>query len=170
MKVRNTVLCGVFAALLCLCAWISVPAGDLSFTLQTFGVFLTLGLLGGRLGTVSILIYLLLGVVGLPVFSGFRGGIGALLSPTGGYLLGFLALALVFWLAEKYAPLWVAMLFGLLFCYLLGTVWLSAVYLDGSRIGFAAAAAKCVLPFLIPDGLKLGLALLLTGKLKRFVY
>ena len=65
MKVRNTVLCGVFAALLCLCAWISVPAGDLSFTLQTFGVFLTLGLLGGRLGTVSILIYLLLGAAGI---------------------------------------------------------------------------------------------------------
>lgn len=170
MKVRNMALCALFAALLCLCAWISVPAGDIAFTLQTFGVFLTLGLLGGKRGTAAIGVYLLLGIVGLPVFSGFRGGIGVLLGTTGGYILGFLALGLVYWLLAPRLPQSLAMIAGLLVCYLFGTVWFCTVYLDGGSMGFAAAAAKCVLPYLLPDGLKLGLALLLTRKLKRFVY
>ncbi len=170
MKVRNMALCALFAALLCLCAWISVPAGDIAFTLQTFGVFLTLGLLGGKRGTAAIGVYLLLGIVGLPVFSGFRGGVGVLLGTTGGYILGFLASGLVYWLLESRIPQPIAMAASLFVCYLFGTVWFCTVYLDGSGIGFAAAAAKCVLPYLLPDGLKLGLALLLIRKLKRFVY
>ena len=74
----------LFAALTAICAWISIPVADIGFTMQTFGVFLTLGVLGGKWGTVSILIYLLLGAVGMPVFSGFRGGMGMLLGVTGG--------------------------------------------------------------------------------------
>ena len=79
MKVRNMALCALFAALLAVCAWLAIPVGDTAFTMQTFGVLLTLGLLGGRWGSVSILLYLLLGLVGLPVFSGFQGGFGVLL-------------------------------------------------------------------------------------------
>ena len=90
MKVRNMALCGLFTAVLAICAWISVPMGDTVITLQTFGIFLTLRLLGGKRGTVTVLVYLLLGAIGAPVFSGFRGGLGALLGTTGGYIFGFI--------------------------------------------------------------------------------
>ena len=70
MKVRNMALCALFAALLCVCAWVSVPVGDAAITMQTFGIFLALGVLGGKRGSISVAIYLLLGIVGLPVFSG----------------------------------------------------------------------------------------------------
>ena len=94
-------LSSLFAALLAVCAWICIPVGDIAVTLQTFGVALALLLLGGKWGTVSIGIYLLLGMVGLPVFSGFRGGIGALAGVTGGFLWGFLASGLIFWGLER---------------------------------------------------------------------
>lgn len=86
----------LFAVLLMVCAWINIPL-TVPFTLQTFGVFAALGTLGGRRGTLAILAYLLLGLVGLPVFSGFQGGPGVLLGTTGGYILGFLASALLYW-------------------------------------------------------------------------
>ena len=96
MKARNMALCGLFTAILTVCAWISIPVGDMVITLQTFGIFLTLGLLGGKYGTVTMLVYLLLGAVGAPVFSGFRGGLGALLGTTGGYLFGFMLTCLCY--------------------------------------------------------------------------
>ena len=99
MKTRNLVLTGIMAALLALCAWISIPTA-VPFTLQTLGVFLAVGVLGGKLGSLAVGVYLLLGAVGLPVFSHFTGGIGALIGTTGGYLLGFLLIALVMWAAE----------------------------------------------------------------------
>ena len=86
----------LFAVLLMVCAWITIPL-TVPFTLQTFGVFAALGTLGGRRGTLAVLAYLLLGLVGLPVFSGFQGGPGVLLGTTGGYILGFLASALLYW-------------------------------------------------------------------------
>ena len=79
MKVKNMALCGLFVALLTVCAWICIPFGPIAITLQTFAVCLCLGLLGGKLGTITILVYLLLGAVGVPVFSGFRGGAAVLM-------------------------------------------------------------------------------------------
>lgn len=157
---RKLTRCALFAAMMALCAWIGVPLGHTVFTMQTFGVLLALGLLGGKRGTVSILCYLLLGAAGLPVFSGFRGGIGAILGPTGGYLWGFLATGLVFWLIEKWSrPL--AMIAGIAACYACGTVW----YMNYT----GGALAQTVLPYLIPDAVKLILALRLTRRLKRFM-
>ena len=97
MKTKDMALIGLFAALLAICSWISIPT-TIPFTLQTMGVFLAVGLLGGKRGTISILLYLLIGAVGVPVFSGFKGGIGALAGPTGGYLIGFVGTALIMWL------------------------------------------------------------------------
>ena len=94
MKIRKMTRCALLAAVMAVCAWISVPVGELAVSLQTFAVFLTLGFLGGRLGSAAVLVYLLLGAAGVPVFAGFRGGIGVLLGPTGGYLWGFLAACL----------------------------------------------------------------------------
>lgn len=96
-KALDLAYIALMAALIALCAWISVPLGPVPFTMQTFGIFAALGLLGGRRGTLAFLIYLLLGIVGLPVFSGFSAGAGVLFGATGGYLLGYLAAALLFW-------------------------------------------------------------------------
>lgn len=94
-KALDLAYIALMAALIALCAWISVPLGPVPFTMQTFGIFAALGLLGGRRGTLAFLIYLLLGIVGLPVFSGFSAGAGVLFGATGGYLLGYLAAALL---------------------------------------------------------------------------
>ena len=109
-----------------ICSWISIPA-PVPFTLQTFAVFLAPGLLGGKMGTIAVGTYLLLGAVGLPVFAGFSGGIGVLLGATGGYLLGFLLTTLVVWLAEialgTSQPVFLASaLVGQGLCYLFGSV------------------------------------------------
>ena len=159
---RNMTRCALFAAMMALCAWIGIPLGHTVFTMQTFGVLLALGILGGKRGTISILCYLLLGAAGLPVFSGFRGGIGAILGPTGGYLWGFLATGLVFWLLEKWSRL-LAMAAGILVCYACGTLW----YMTYTGGALAAVLAQTVLPYLIPDALKLVLALRLTKRLKK---
>ena len=174
MKVRNMALCALFAALLAVCAWISIPAGDIAVTMQTFGIFLTLGVLGGKRGTIAIATYLLLGVVGLPVFSGFQGGVGTLLGVTGGYIAGFLATGLVYWLMtalgrNKEIFRLLGMLIGLLFCYLLGTLWFRFGYLSYGGLSWGAILLKCVVPYLLPDAAKLFLAWLLSRRLRQFV-
>lgn len=154
----------LFAALTAICAWISIPVADIGFTMQTFGVFLTLGVLGGKWGTVSILIYLLLGAVGMPVFSGFRGGMGMLLGVTGGYLWGFLFSGLTYWLLERFGKL-PAMIAAMAVCYLCGSLWFH-IYAGG---GIGLILLRCVVPFLIPDGLKILLAHSLSRRLRRHI-
>ena len=78
MNSRALAQCALFTALMCVCAWISIPLGDMTFSMQTFALFLTLLLLGGKKGCIVCLLYLLLGAVGLPIFTGFRGGLGVL--------------------------------------------------------------------------------------------
>ena len=174
MKARNMALCGLFTAVLAVCAWISVPVGDMVITLQTFGIFLTLGLLGGKRGTVAVAVYLILGAVGTPVFSGFRGGLGALLGTTGGYIFGFMLTSLIYWLLTAWkdtpAVRLMAMILGLLLCYGCGSLWYMTRYLTTDRVALGAVLLKCVVPYLIPDILKVTLAWLMTRRLKRFVY
>ena len=174
MKIRNMALCALFAALLAVCAWISIPMGDVAITMQTFGIFLTLGVLGGKRGTVATSIYLLLGIVGLPVFSGFQGGVGTLLGVTGGYIAGFLATALIYWLItalgkNKDIFRLLGMVIGLLFCYLLGTLWFRYGYLSYGGHSWGAILLKCVVPYLLPDAAKLMIAWLLSRRLRQFV-
>lgn len=175
MQARNMARCALFAALLILCAWISVPAGDTAFTLQTFGIALVLWLLEGKWGTLSIFVYLFLGVVGLPVFSGFQGGAGAVLGATGGYILGFLVWGILYWLLTAMGPKresfrLIAMVAGLLCCYAFGSFWFYRLYLQtGNSLGLAFVILKCVVPYLIPDALKLTAAWFLARRLKRFV-
>lgn len=158
--------CAVLAALLAVCAWISVPVGSGVVSLQTFGVFLALGLLGGKLGSLTVLVYLLLGAVGLPVFTGFRGGISALLGPTGGYLWGFLVVSLIYWCLEKHLPRWLSMTFGLLGCYLCGTVWYCVFYAEGTLL---LVLLTCVVPYVIPDAVKLLISLTVCDRLNRLM-
>lgn len=156
----------LFAALMAVCAWISIPVGDTAFTMQTFAVFLALSVLGGKWGTTAILVYLLLGAVGLPVFSAFRGGLGALAGPTGGYLWGFLAAGLVYWGFEKLCKP-AGVLLGLVACYGCGCLWF--MYYAGGTVGFVAALVKCVIPYLVPDGVKLWLAFILSKRIGKYI-
>ena len=99
-KTYDLAYIAIFAVVMAVCSWISIPM-TVPFTLQTFGVFMAVGVLGGKRGTLAVLVYILLGVVGVPVFAGFSGGIGVLLNTTGGYIVGFLFSALVMWGIEK---------------------------------------------------------------------
>ena len=160
------VLCSLFSSLTAICAWISIPIGDIAFTMQTFGVFLTLGILGGKWGTVSILCYLLLGAVGLPVFSGFQGGFGVLLGVSGGFLWGFLLSGLSYWMLERLGKPF-AMVASMLLCYACGCSWFS-VYTGGA--GLAAVVIKCVVPYLIPDALKIWLAISISNRIGKHIH
>lgn len=162
MKTKKLALCALFVALVAVCAWLSVPIFDTPITLQSFAVALALLVLGGRQGFVVIGVYLCMGAVGLPVFSGFQGGFGALLGPTGGYLWGFLAMGLAFWAVKK--PLLGAIL-GTVACYACGTAWYALAYADTQ--GLFWIVAKCVLPYLAPDAIKLWLAYSVSKQLKR---
>ena len=161
---RNMVRSALLAGTMAVCAWLAVPVSDIALTMQTFGVFLALGLLGGKWGTVSIGIYLLLGLVGLPVFSGFRGGPGVLLGITGGYLWGFLASGFTYWALERFGKL-PAFVCGLVACYACGTLW----FLQYSGGGLAFVILRCVVPYLIPDGIKIFLAWSLSRRLRRYL-
>ena len=171
LSVRDMAYIALFAAVMAVCAWISVPLGDVPFTLQTFGVFAALGTLGGRRGTYAVAAYLLLGLAGLPVFSGFHGGPGVLLGTTGGYILGFLALALLYWavtarLGQRPVVMAAAMVLGLVVCYAFGTAWFLVAYArTAGSIGLWAALGMCVFPFVVPDLAKIALAMLLSRQL-----
>lgn len=164
----------IFAALLAICSWISINT-VVPFTLQTFGVFLTCGLLGGRRGTLAILLYLLMAAVGIPVLAGFTGGLGILLGSTGGYIIGFVLIALLLWGIERFFGdrLWllgIGMVLGMILCYFFGTVWYMAVYMQSEGpLSILTALSWCVFPFVIPDAVKIALALLLTARLRRYV-
>ena len=121
---------------------------------------------------ISITVYLLLGAVGVPVFSGFSGGIGHLLGPTGGYLIGFIVMGFVFGIVRHFikhplASAITASILGLAACYAFGTVWFVIVYSQTkSAITFGAALSLCVLPFIIPDAIKMALAIILSSRVK----
>ncbi|MDD7219793.1 MAG: biotin transporter BioY, partial [Clostridia bacterium] len=168
-KTYDMVYIAVFAVIMAICSWISIPA-QVPFTLQTFGVFVAVGVLGGKRGTLAVLVYILLGALGIPVFAGFQGGMGILLGTTGGYIVGFLFSALVMWglerlLGKKPVMQILSMLAGLIVCYAIGTIWFMIVYTRSSgAVGLATVLGWCVVPFIIPDLIKIGLAYVLSGK------
>lgn len=172
-KVKDIVYIAICTALMCVCSWISIPMA-IPFTLQTFGVCLTLLLLGGARGTIAVAAYLLLGVAGVPVFSGFKGGIGAIAGATGGFLIGFIAMAAIYWLTtavfgEKRLNQIIALIVGSLICYAIGTVWFVFVFGGGGKATVLSALTACVFPFIVPDAAKILLAFFLSTKLKPFV-
>lgn len=168
MNLKSMTYISLMSVIITLCAWLTVPYA-VPFTMQTFGVFFALLFLGGKKGTLSIGVYLLLGALGLPVFSGFSGGIGHLLGITGGYMLGFLLTGIVYMVFERLFGKSlkisvISLILGLFLCYAFGTVWFS-VYKGNVRV--MQAFAICVLPFIIPDLLKLTLAVIICKRLKK---
>lgn len=173
-KTYDIVYVGLFAVLITICSWISIQT-TVPFTLQTMGVFLAVAILGGRRGTLSVLVYILLGAIGLPVFSGFTGGVGILLGNTGGYIIGFLFSALAMWGIERLfgnsMPVGlISMLIGLAICYAFGTIWFMVVYTRGNGpVSLAAVLGWCVIPFIIPDLVKIAIALIIAPRIRRYV-
>lgn len=171
-KTYDMAYIGIFAVMIAVCSWISIPA-TVPFTLQTFAVFLSVVLLGGKRGTMSVVIYILLGAIGVPVFAGFTGGLGIIMNNTGGYIIGFLFSALVMWAAESLfgRKLWVqavSMVVGLAVCYAFGTAWFMFVYMRGAGVvGLMTVLGWCVIPFIIPDLVKIGLALMFGRMLRK---
>lgn len=168
MSTKDLALTGMFAVVIAVCSWISIPTA-VPFTLQTFAVFSALGLLGGKRGFFAALVYMLLGAIGLPVFAGFKSGVAVLLGSTGGYIVGFLIIAGVYWVAEVFIGKQIivriiSMVIGLALCYLFGTVWFVTVFTrTNGDISLFKALQMCVIPFVIWDLLKMALALSVTS-------
>jgi len=173
----------ISAALITICSWLSVQIGPVPVTLQTLAILAVLLTVGGRRGTLAIVVYLALGLVGVPVFSGFKGGPAAFAGPTGGFLLGFIAAALVYWLLEKlfFAHLMTTkkrrFVFGIvgsvifeLVTYAFGVIWFMTVYAaQTGPVGLGTVLSWCVIPFIIPDLIKIVAASVIGSRAGRFV-
>lgn len=173
-RLLNIIYVAMFAAIITICAQLQIPTA-VPFTLQTLGVFAAGGLLGWKRGTLSVLIYVLLGLVGVPVFAGFKGGAAALFGLTGGYIIGFIFTAFITGLfADKFGrkllPLAAGMALGLLVCYVFGTIWFIFVYnTTMSGISIGSALMLCVVPYLPFDALKILAATVLVNRLNKVV-
>ena len=173
----------VSAALITICSWISVQVGPVPVTLQTMAVLAVLLTAGGRRGTIAITVYLALGAVGVPVFAGFKGGPAAFAGPTGGFLVGFIASALVYWILEKpvFARLMTTrkkrILFGFLaslifeiIMYTVGVIWFMTVYAaQTGPVGLVTVLGWCVIPFILPDLIKIAAAVMISSRAARFM-
>ena len=173
LRTTNTYAMAVTAlmtAVTCILAPLSIPIGPVPISLTNFAIYLSLYLLDWKKGTVSYIIYLILGLVGLPVFSGFSGGVAKVAGPTGGYLVGFIFLAIVTGFLFDHSSgnrviEVVGMVIGLAICYIFGTVWLSAqlerTFIEGLSVG--------VIPYLPGDAVKIILAVAFGPRLRREV-
>ena len=158
----------LMTAVTCILGPLAIPIGPVPVSLTPLAVFLSVYILGTKRGTIAYLLYLLIGAVGVPVFSGFTGGLGKLAGPTGGYLVGFILMALIggwfiFRFYDKFAVQFLGMLLGLVVCYAFGTVWLS--YSAGMPFGAALAAG--VYPFIPFDLVKIAIAIFLGRTVRR---
>ena len=179
---RDLCYIALFAAIIAVCAWISVPVGDIPVTLQTMGVCLAAAFLGLKRGTAAVAVYILLGLCGVPVFAGFTGGAAKLLMPTGGYIVGFIFTALVVGgvsdaVGERIKSAWAragilaaAMAVGVAVCYAFGTAWFMILYNRADRsVTLAGALMMFVVPYLLPDLVKIIAASLLVSRLKKYM-
>lgn len=154
--VHGMVFMAIFAAIICIAAPVSVQIGPIPITLATFAIYLAGAMLGGRRGMIAVIVYIMLGSVGLPVFSNFNGGFTALLGPTGGYIIGYIPLVLLTGIfsdmnSKKHWTMIIGMLLGTVALYTFGTAWF--MIMTSSSLG--RALALCALPFVPGDALKI---------------
>lgn len=177
MESRSITMIALMTAVTCVLGPLSIPIGPIPVSLTNFAIYLTVYLLGWKKGSISYLIYLLIGVTGVPVFSSFSGGIGKLLGPTGGYLAGFLFMAVIAgWFIQKFSggkPVqillcFLGMILGTAVCYVFGTIWFVKVYAGtDTPYTYGAALAACVYPFIPGDLVKIAAAAFLGPQLRR---
>ncbi len=169
MRVRGMVFCALFAALIGVCAQVQLPLpGMVPVSLATLGVMMSGLLLGARGGGMAVLVYLLLGAAGVPVFAGFKGGLAVLAGPTGGYLTGYLPCAVLSGLAlpglqKRFGGRCLLAALGAAACIAAGTAWF--MHVTGRTLGESLAA--CVVPFLPGDAAKILLAAFLSPRLRK---
>ena len=181
--IYDLVLISISAALITVCSWINIPIGPVPFTLQTLAILAVMLTTGGRRGAFAILVYLSLGLVGVPVFAGFKGGVSAFAGPTGGFLIGFVFAALVYWLLESLVfkklmtttvKTWVfgvinSVIFEIVM-YIIGVIWFMTVYAaQTGPVGLVTVMGWCVLPFIIPDIIKLIVAVIIGERARKLV-
>lgn len=172
------VLTGIFAAVVAVCSWISIPLPftQVPINLAILGVLLAGGLLGSKYGALSLIIYILLGAVGVPVFAGFGAGLGTLVGPTGGYIVGYVLCAAVAGLGasssaaskiSKHPSLRLAafMALGVAACYTFGTIWYVLLMKTSLWVGLIS----CVFPFIPLDAIKIAGALFLVKRLHKLI-
>lgn len=171
IRTLDIALISLFSAVIAILSLISIPFA-IPFSMQSLGILFALALLGGKRGTLSILVYLALGAVGLPIFAGANGGLGVFLGPTGGFLVGWLFAGLCAILIESIvksarAAKILSLSLALVISYTMGTAWY-IVYLGGlGEISLWSALIACVLPFVPFDVLKLVLAYKISNKIKK---
>ena len=166
-RTKNIVLCGLMAAITGVCSQLIIPLPMVPINLALLAVLLSGSLLGTKYGSIAMCVYVMMAAVGVPVMAGFTGGFGALLGKTGGYVIGYIFCAMItgalsnrwgtgFW------PLCLAMGVGVVVNYAFGTAWFMVV----TRVDVLTTLMYCVVPFIIGDVLKVGVACLITRKLK----
>lgn len=174
MKVKDMTLIAVMAALICLCGPLSVEVGPVPVSLCSFAVYLAGAMLGWKRGCAAVAVYLMIGLVGLPVFAGFSGGFSKLVGVTGGYLIGYVPCALIAGLGVDKPgegwdrAIWVQpalMLASTAALYLIGTVWF--ILETGSTL--ASAMGVCVVPFLPGDAIKIVAACLIAAPVRKAI-
>ena len=181
-SVYNLVLIAIFVVLITVCTWITIPVGSIPFTLQTFAVFVTGGLLGAKRGTIAVIVYILLGIIGVPVFSAFSSGIVKFIpntetGMTGGYIIGFVFTTIIIGVFKNLARdkdtkqkalfIGVGMVVGDIVCLAFGTVWFWLF--NPMHLGLVASITSCVVPFIIPEIVKIIVALILVLRLEKIV-
>ena len=170
IKTLDLIYISIGAVLISVCSWISIPT-TIPFTLQTFAVFVVLLMFGGERGLLATVVYVIMGIIGLPVFSNFTGGLGVILGNTGGYILGFIFMGLIYiaftrLIKDNTVVRVVALIMGLVVCYAFGTAWFMFVYMKNTGpVGFVTVLSWCVFPFIIPDLIKMALAFVIAGRI-----
>lgn len=173
-KTLDLVYAAIGVTLITICSWINIPMA-VPFTLQTFAVFAVLLILGGERGTIATLIYVLMGAIGIPVFAGFSGGLGIVLGSTGGYIVGFIFMGLIFIamtkaFGNKAVVEIAALLIGLFVCYAFGTAWFMYVYMrETGEVGIFTVLTWCVFPFILPDLAKMAIAVIISKRVKPLI-
>ena len=168
IRTKQMVLIALMTAVTCVLGPLSIPLpfSPVPISLTNFAIFLAIFVLGMKSGTISFIIYLLLGAIGVPVFSSFRGGFQVLAGPTGGYLIGFIFLALIMGFAldhfdRKLVPTIIGMIIGMAVCYAFGTVWLAKLL----SLSFKEGLMMGVIPYLAGDAAKIIIAAIVGPKL-----
>jgi len=172
-RTSDITISALFIALTAVCSWISIPVPGTSvpINMATFAVILAGVTLGARRSSLAMIIFLLLGSIGVPVFHSLTGGVGIVFGPTGGFLIGYIALAFLSGLSAESAnaesrrilPFIPAVLFGEIALYAFGTAWF--IFQSGTPL--QAALLACVVPFIPGDILKIILVYLVKGRLEK---
>lgn len=158
----------LMAAVMCILGPLVIPIGPVPISLTNLAVYFAVILLGTKFGTLSFVLYLIIGTIGLPVFSGYAGGFAKLAGPTGGYLIGFIFMALIegafiYFFKGKTVFTIIGMVLGTVVCYAFGTAWFCVIM----KTGVISALSLCVFPFLIGDAAKIAAAVIFGGLLRK---